>query len=82
MSRDGTRVLVDQQRLTGAGLGKSDVAVVTMATGAVVNLRIPTFTPGAWGGEQASAPRPSPALSRSTSTRTDGTSEPDNRIVR
>ena len=47
LSRDGTRVLVDQQRLTGAGLGKSDVAVVTMATGAVVNLIIPSFTPGA-----------------------------------
>ena len=38
-SRDGTRVLVDLQKLTGSsGLGKSDVAVVTMATGAVVNL--------------------------------------------
>ena len=38
-SRDGTRVLVDLQKLTGgAGLGKSDVAVVTMATGAIVNL--------------------------------------------
>ena len=56
LSRDGTRVLVDQQRLTGAGLGKSDVAVVTMAPGAVVNLIVPSFTPGAWGGEQASAP--------------------------
>jgi Tol biopolymer transport system component len=37
-SRDGTRVLVDLARLTGSGLGKSDVAVVAMATGAVVNL--------------------------------------------
>jgi hypothetical protein len=48
LSRDGTRVLVDQQRLTGAGLGKRDLAVVTIATGAVVNLTIPSFTPGAW----------------------------------
>jgi Tol biopolymer transport system component len=39
-SHDGTRVVVDFAKLTagGADLGKSDVAVVTMATGAVVNL--------------------------------------------
>jgi Tol biopolymer transport system component len=36
-SKDGTRVVVDYARLTGT-LSKSDVAVVTVATGATVNL--------------------------------------------
>lgn len=37
-SLDGTRVLADVAKLNGVGLHKSDVAVVTVATGAVVNL--------------------------------------------
>lgn len=37
-SKDGTRVVVDFARLTGGTLGKSDVAVVTVANGATVNL--------------------------------------------
>jgi hypothetical protein len=41
-SHDGTRVLVDLATLTGGaggiGIHKSDVAVVTVATGDVVNL--------------------------------------------
>jgi Tol biopolymer transport system component len=37
-SQDGTRTVVDSARLIGNTLGKSDVAVVMMATGAIVNL--------------------------------------------
>jgi Tol biopolymer transport system component len=37
-SHDGTRVVVDFAKLIGNTLGKSDVAVVAMATDAVVNL--------------------------------------------
>jgi Tol biopolymer transport system component len=37
-SHDGTRVVVDFAKLIANTLGKSDVAVVTMATGAIVNL--------------------------------------------
>jgi TolB protein len=37
-SHDGTRVLVDLAKLIDHTLGKSDVAVVTMTTGAVINL--------------------------------------------
>jgi Tol biopolymer transport system component len=37
-SHDGTRIVADFAKLIANTLGKSDVAVVTMATGVVVNL--------------------------------------------
>jgi Tol biopolymer transport system component len=37
-SHDGTRVVVDYAKLSGGTLGKGDIAVVAVATGATVNI--------------------------------------------